>query len=134
MTDPHLKNRFLELFRQKDVGDITMEDFQLVKHGRHFRLSEHTRLIVGRDAAENYFLEEHAKGRYYLDATLVPGPSALLEGQVNDGLLTLALRIIARYSDVTGSSCEILITTPDGDRTSVQVSPLAPADTEPLLI
>jgi tRNA U34 2-thiouridine synthase MnmA/TrmU len=102
--------RLRDLFRQRGPQALTQEDFALLRHGRHFRLSPKAKLIVGRDETENAVLEGFSRGRLRLEFPDVPGPTALVEGPVGEEELVLAARIAARYADV-----------PPGEETRVQV-------------
>ena len=72
----------------------------LLLTGRHFRLSETCRLIVGRNHEENQAIESHAENA---DALLMPishmGPIAIVCGSCAEDKLETATGIVARYGD-----------------------------------
>jgi predicted ribosome quality control (RQC) complex YloA/Tae2 family protein len=86
-----------DLYEHKEKKDIKWEDVTLLKIGRHFRLSDDVKLIVGRHERENILLEEFASGKIKMSAIDFKGPIALVEGNPNDCLLKIAAAITARY-------------------------------------
>lgn len=84
------------LTHQKRFSKI---DLLLLKIGRHFRLSENVKLIVGRDEAENKFLERFKRGNIFCEVLEIQGPVALIQGKALPEEKKLAAGIIARYSD-----------------------------------
>lgn len=80
---------------------FTLEESHLLRIGRHFRLNENLKLIVGRDERENNALQKYAEKKYaYLFPEELKGPLGLLDGNFeNDGFLDKACSIIAYYSD-----------------------------------
>jgi len=124
LTDPNLKSRFSALFQAKSRDAITLEDLQLVKFGRHFLLPGGSRLIVGREEVENIFLKDFSKTRILLDATEVPGPAALFEGEKDTADFHLALDIVARYANPkTTLRAAIEITYPSEERETREIAP-----------
>jgi len=55
------------------------EAFVLLKVGRHLRLSDDVKVIVGRDEAENAFLATFRRGRWEFFARDFTGPTVLVE-------------------------------------------------------
>ncbi|MCA9753578.1 MAG: 7-cyano-7-deazaguanine synthase [Gemmatimonadetes bacterium] len=55
------------------------EAFVLLKVGRHLRLAEDVKVVVGRDEAENSFLSLHRRGRWVFWAKDFTGPTVLVE-------------------------------------------------------
>jgi predicted ribosome quality control (RQC) complex YloA/Tae2 family protein len=71
----------------------------MLKVGRHFRLSDDVKVIVGRDEAENSYLERFAEGRGEVWVEEYPSPLTLIEGQASARDLERACAITARYCD-----------------------------------
>ena len=97
----------------KDVFDhsdqLNLRDFRLLRLGRHFRVSPRTKLIVGRDEAENDLLEKHVQAG---EATVLwlegGGPLGVLIGEVDDTALETAAKIVLRYTKAEpGKVCSI---------------------------
>ena len=78
--------------------DVDPDDMMLLKLGRHFRLSDDVKIIVGRHEAENQFLErfQQQRGRVWVEK--FSSPLTLIEGQPSAAELELACCITARYS------------------------------------
>lgn len=87
----------------KHQKSVTKNDLVLLKVGRHFRLSDTIKLIVGREEKENNFLERFKRGRGLMTVLNTLGPSALIEGKFQDSERELATRLVARYADPTPS-------------------------------
>jgi tRNA-specific 2-thiouridylase len=87
----------------KDVFDhcdrLDLRDFSLLKLGRHFRIGDRTKVIIGRDEAENNMLEHIAQpdeaAMRWLDGS---GPLGLVTGMIDASLLKTAAEIILHYT------------------------------------
>ena len=81
--------------------DFEIREIELLKLGRHFRINESAKIIVGRNQKENEKILELTKGE---DIVLVPfdrpGPTVVLMGKDDQKSLGLALDITATYSNV----------------------------------
>ncbi len=106
LTDPGFSLRLKDLMRYQDLG---LEDVNLLKIGRHFRLSQGLKLIVGRNESENNRLEALRKeGEPFFQPQELAGPSPILKGEIADNsLLETASRIVAKYCD--GATAETKI-------------------------
>ncbi|MFH1784033.1 MAG: 7-cyano-7-deazaguanine synthase [bacterium] len=81
-------------------SECTPHDVELLRVGKHFRLSDNAKLIVGRNKEENEKLLKMAKeGDIYFTPVGVKGPVGTGRGKFDKEVLMLACRIIARYSD-----------------------------------
>ncbi|MDI6758938.1 MAG: tRNA 4-thiouridine(8) synthase ThiI [Candidatus Omnitrophota bacterium] len=102
LTDPEFSMRLKDLMLRQNLD---IENIELLKVGRHFRLSEKIRLVVGRNEAENNRLINLAKDSNYLFRPLsIPGPTALLKGAGDEGLINLSCAIVSRYCDLNGKN------------------------------
>lgn len=100
LTDKRFSDRLLDLFLFKG-GKVDINDVELIKVGRIFRIGDKARLIVGRNEEENKRLKTLCKkGDFVLIVENVPGPLSIVRGIVDFSGLKLAASIIARYSDV----------------------------------
>jgi len=97
LTDPIFSRRLRDLFAHH--GDNNFRDFELLKYGRHFRISDESKVIVGRNNADNEALK-----RLVLSDDLIfnmakfPGPLVLVPyGKESDENIAAALCV--RYSD-----------------------------------
>ncbi|HZK39994.1 MAG TPA: tRNA 4-thiouridine(8) synthase ThiI [Atribacterota bacterium] len=99
LTEPAFSKRLRDLFTQ---GVFSLEDIELLKLGRHFRLSTNVKLVVGRNKEENEKIKEFSQeGDFLFKAKNLKGPVSLLKGvcQVNDGFIDKSCQITARYCD-----------------------------------
>ena len=98
LTEKDFARKLFDLIKEKGKEHITPADLRLLKTGRHFRLSSKLKFIVGRDEAENMYLEEAAGG---LQGTALavdhPGPIAIIDGEPDEDELRIIAEIVARY-------------------------------------
>ena len=98
LTDPEFANRMRDLMNHNPY--FTINDVKLLKIGRHFRLTNDTKLIVGRNQEENQRLFNSAKDKdLCFWPNNVKGPTGIGRNSLNKDSLAVACRIIARYSD-----------------------------------
>lgn len=110
LTETSFAPKVRDIFDHCD--DLNQRDFRLLKLGRHFRIGERTKLIIGRDENDNRLLE----------AALQPGetslrwmdgntPLAAILGRQDKELLDQASRLMLRYTRAgAGESCRVLVT------------------------
>ncbi len=97
LTDEAFARKFFDLVDRRPDRKIVKDEIPLLATGRHFRISERAKLVVGRTEGENFQLDLHAPGRFRLEAVGVMGPVALVEGDPSPEDKVLASRIVARY-------------------------------------
>lgn len=96
LTDPIFAVRLRDLLEHE--GHLSREDVTLLKVGRHFRLGDDAKAVVGRDESENARLAALASdGDAVLRADGVPGPTTLVRGNADIEQLRLAASMTARY-------------------------------------
>jgi tRNA U34 2-thiouridine synthase MnmA/TrmU len=97
LTDQGFAKRFQDLLKH---SDLTLNDVQLLKLGRHFRLSESCKVVVGRNELENKKLLTLAKeGDLRFKAADFVGPITIGRGRFGEDEIKIASSITARYSD-----------------------------------
>ncbi|MCX5699266.1 MAG: tRNA 4-thiouridine(8) synthase ThiI [Candidatus Omnitrophica bacterium] len=101
LTDPNFSKRLVELLAH---DELNLENLELLKVGRHFRLGDNTRLVVGRDEGENRQLAQLAQAGDYLFSPQkdLAGPTSLARGLINQELIFLSSQITSAYTDVVG--------------------------------
>src|SRR5512137_179094 len=100
LTDPEFANRIKDLIKH---DELDMQNIELLKASRYFRLTPSAKLIVGRNENENKMLTMLAKeGDYLFGPATINGPIAVGKGTFEPDLLEVACRIVARYSDRDG--------------------------------
>jgi hypothetical protein len=96
LTDAGYSNRLRDLLHH--TGRLTFDALNLLKVGRHFRLDPATKVIVGRDEADNNRLVGFAKDNHYLlEAPDASSPMTVLIGPGTESNLRKAAMITARY-------------------------------------
>jgi tRNA U34 2-thiouridine synthase MnmA/TrmU len=107
LTELSFVSKVKDIFAHSE--ELNLRDFQLLKLGRHFRLTTATKLIVGRDEGENTVLESSVKpGEATLRWIEGGGPLGVLLGGVDDMVLETAARIVLRYTKAeTGKECRV---------------------------
>jgi tRNA-uridine 2-sulfurtransferase len=80
--------------------DFGVRDIELLKTGRHFRLGPKTKLIIGRNEDENEVIGLWAReGDLLLTTPSIPGPNAILIGEITNNTEELAASMAVSYSD-----------------------------------
>ena len=135
LTDPGFSKRLIELLAH---DELNLDNLELLKVGRHFRLGDHTRLVVGRNEGENKQLAQLAQAGDYLFSPQknLAGPTALARGLINQELIFLSSQITSAYTDAVGlEKIEILYRQVPSAKDNVhQISLLPKARFERLLI
>jgi len=98
LTDPCFSKRLKELLEHEELN---LDNLELLKVGRHFRLRKNARLAVGRNEDENNLLMRLARPGDYLlyPQNDLAGPTSLARGLVGAGLLDLCSQITSAYCD-----------------------------------
>jgi len=109
LTEPVFSRRLKDLFKH-DI-DFNMKDVKLLSIGRHFRLDENTKVIIGRNKMENEMLSMFwSEGYNLVTPSGFTGPIGLIKGKYDNDAFILAANIIYHFSKST-----------DKDRISVEI-------------
>jgi hypothetical protein len=81
LTDESYARKLRDFLQHQDKPKRDAEAFVLMKVGRHLRLNDDVKLIVGRDEGENEFLARFRRGRWEFWAEALNGPTALVEAR-----------------------------------------------------
>ena len=111
LTDPAFSKRIRDIMRHSK-GIPTINDVELLKVGRHFRLSTEAKLVVGRDENENDMIGAMIMdGDIIMEVTDYVGPKCILRCKKCDStILNMAARIVLRYSDAPrGNSSKVKV-------------------------
>ena len=103
LTDPCFSKRVNDLFEHID-GVPTLNDVELLKVGRHFRLSDEAKLIVGRNQSENEMMKFLClDDDFSFEVIEFTGPLGILrfkkDSVPRNDLMPVAGGIVGRYSD-----------------------------------
>jgi tRNA-specific 2-thiouridylase len=108
LTEPVFGIKAKDLFEH--VKDPTINDIDLLKIGRHFRLDEETKLVVGRNKDENEMIKAIAlPNDILLEAKDHFGPTSILRGKNAKEHTKFASSITLRYSDAPKNQEEIVL-------------------------
>ncbi|MDC1103885.1 tRNA (5-methylaminomethyl-2-thiouridylate)-methyltransferase [Nitrosopumilus sp.] len=107
LTEPHFGIKAKDLFSH--TKNPTINDIDLLKIGRHFRLDEKTKFIVGRNKDENEMIKAISlPGDILLEAKDFVGPVSILRGSNAKQHLKFASSITLRYSDAPNNEQAII--------------------------
>jgi hypothetical protein len=81
LTDEAYARKLRDWLDHQESPKRDAEAFILLKVGRHLRLGDDVKVIVGRDEAETLFLQNYRRGRWEFFAEVVTGPTVLVESQ-----------------------------------------------------
>ena len=134
LTEPNYSYRLRELFQHNTSPSVN--DYHLLRLGRHFRLSPSCKAIVGRDEAENDMLMNLCgEAGVSLQVPDVGSPVTLITGEaVTDVDIAAAAALCARYSAARASENVTVSVSVSGETYSLKVSPADAAMIESLMI
>lgn len=129
LTDKQYSLKLRDLWRTRSSRDYALDDIMLLKVGRHLRPRPHFKVIIGREQGENNFLEGYRSQFTHLRTISHPGPLALIDGEVSTDDLSLAARLIARFSKGRlAESVQVQIAELNEASRIVEITPLTPAE------
>ncbi|MDP8299497.1 MAG: tRNA 4-thiouridine(8) synthase ThiI [Candidatus Tantalella remota] len=106
LTDPNFSWRLKDLMRHEG---LKREDIKLLKYGRHFRLDDETKVIVGRDEGDNENILLTKSGNDILmNIKEKNGPYVLLRGNISDANIRMAASLCVSHSKYKDSAGEII--------------------------
>uniref|UniRef100_A0A7C6A9C3 DUF814 domain-containing protein n=1 Tax=candidate division WOR-3 bacterium TaxID=2052148 RepID=A0A7C6A9C3_UNCW3 len=128
LTDIYFTERLKDAF---SYNEDTLNDIELLKYGRHFRLPSKAKVVVGRNELENEALAKLAtKEDLTFSPIEVAGPLVILRNYKSNQDIEIAAGICARYSDdKSGQLVKIKC-----GRKRLKVKPLPPEETAIWLI
>ncbi len=96
LTDPQFSERVRDLIKH---NSLAMDEIEFLKVGRHFRLSNDAKAIVGRNQDDNdHILKVVKKNDVIIKLKDIPGPLTALKGRPATKEIEMAGAITARYS------------------------------------
>ncbi len=136
LTQENYSKRLRRIIDEKP--DIKVDEFEILRLGRHFYIGAGVLLVVGRNHIENERLLDLAvKDDYILRVTDRPGPVGLVRllKPDNDPNLQLAAGIVARYSDARDLPAANLAMVQPGidNKTMLTAIPLSPEQVPPTI-
>ena len=96
LTDENFSKKMWDYIKYDTFERI---DIPVMKYGRHLRLPEGAKLVIGRNKEENQPLQEIENHKYiHIKTVGIPGPHALLRNTATNEEKELAARIILTYT------------------------------------
>lgn len=133
LTEPNYSYRLKELLSHDP--DPSMRELNLLRLGRHFRLTGGRKVVVGRDEAENRKIEEsREKGDCLIDMEGFGSPLALIGGGATDEEILQAASLCARYSDGKHLPALDAVVMRNGGSFKLRVSPATEETVESLRV
>ncbi len=127
LTDPAYSQRLKDLIDHAPKVDFN--DLNLLRVGRHFRLNEQAKIIVGRNEEENAKIVKYAKpGNIMLEALGTGSPISLLISSQNDEYIQKAAAITARYCDLKNEASVEITCINNGASKKLKVTPADPEE------
>lgn len=125
LTDPGFAKRVKDLLEH---NALDMDNVKLLKYGRHFRLSEEAKLVVGRDERENETIVSLTKpDDIIFELRDHEGPVSILRGKTDDRLIELAAGIAAYHTKFRGEKA-LKVNYRKGDQTGRDAISIRAAD------
>ena len=128
LTDPNFSKRLTDLFAH--VENASREEFELLKHGRHIRISPAAKIVVGRDMADNDNILSLYRPENDIRIILkdIPGPACLMPYVDDEDAVRTGAAVCAGYSRVeSGKPVNVNVLSPSG-LSVLSVMPLQPGD------
>lgn len=125
LTDPMYSKKLRDLLEHNTSSGNA--DIELLKTGRHFRLSPAVKLIVGRNEKENLLLEKITRGDsvFLYPGDSNPGPSALIIGPgISRENIDISSGICAGFSDGRNRDTIVLLRKDSNGVTELKVKPI----------
>lgn len=133
LTELSYESKVRDIFEHEPV--LEPHDFRLLRVGRHFRLGERTKVIIGRNQEENESLRLAAReGDILLRWMEGSSPLALVTGPADEEQLQTAGKILLRYTKAAPDADCCLKVENDSERQLQVTHSFSPEDVEPLRI
>ena len=119
LTDENFGKKMRDFIKYEK---FEVKDIPVIKFGRHLRLSDSAKLVVGRNQEENSYLQEIDNDKFYHIKTVgIPGPHSLLSKNASNADKKLAAKVILTYTKADKETTYTLLF----DEEETQSSPFA---------
>lgn len=96
LTDPRFALKMKEFLNH---DSLHVEDIDILKNGRHLRLPDGAKLVIGRNKEENEFLENAINDKFQkIKADEIPGPFSLLSKNASHADIQIAAKAILTFN------------------------------------
>jgi len=118
LTEAHFSERLREFVAH---DELTVEEIDLLKYGRHFRLPGGSKLVVGRNREDNEGLQGIESEKYMPIKLPITGPFSLMSREASEVDRELGAKIAITYARSSPKECyEVVV----GEDEVLSVSPL----------
>ena len=134
LTDKNFSNRLRDLFGHQE--SCTESDLHLLKFGRHIRLNEKVKIVVGRTKGDNNGLKNHYRPEEHilLDAKDIGSPTVLLPHDADNDSIVLAASICCNYTKTPeGEKASFLVKKAEG-KEIIEVCAITPDKIKELMV
>ncbi len=108
LTDVHYSEKLRDLFDHTPEEHTSASDLALLRIGRHVRLADDLKVVLGRDRDENLKLAGfESDQRVLVEPVGFKGPSALVCGRWDDHVSGVVAGLIAQYSAALVGPAEV---------------------------
>lgn len=124
LTEEEFGHRIREVFDHKGKDKTIASDLKVLKYGRHFRLPDGAKAIIGRNEEENESLEEFLDDCWSIRIVDFPGPLTLITRGASEEDVAIAARLTGRYSQGRDQETLEAILERDGKTKTYRIEPL----------
>ncbi len=121
LTDKRFAEKLKDYFKYNNNDDDYMRQIEFLKIGRHFRLKNGVKVILGRDNFENERLIVLNRGEMPVIESDFPGPIAILNGEITDENLAFVVAALCHFNNKVPENPEFFIVKKDR-RESIKIS------------
>ncbi len=134
LTDKCYSKRLKDLFEHQD--SYSEKELYLLKYGRHFRLNEKSKIIVGRtkEDNDNIIKNYNPSENILIKVDDYPGPTVLLTQGSSKSIIFLAASICTGYSKAPNTEPVTVSVETGQSSETVQVIGVAPAEIRHFMI
>jgi hypothetical protein len=125
LPDPHFAQRLRDFITHNPEDLVTPEQMALLAVGRHFRLEDELKVIVGRDEGENNYLAFAGADQHQFTTLDYPGPVALAAAPLTQPQIERVASLVASYSDGKREAQVRVEVRCNGQAQTVAVAPLS---------
>ena len=120
LTEVSFVSKVKDVFDHSD--ELALRDFRLLKLGRHFRVGPRTKVLIGRNEAENDVLKNAMQpGESAIRWIEGGSPAGVVLGRQDPHFVELAAKILLRYTKAElGKACAVKVET-DGSELLLSV-------------
>jgi len=116
LTEETYGRRFFDYLKHNPKEKFTRKEAMLLAFGRHFRISEKTKAIVGRNERENRVLQEFSERKIITYPVDGKGPVMLVDDSADEDELKRACGILARYCKKGGEKVLIKVVSKEEEK------------------